>query len=189
MVSPPLRDQAAEGWGTQFMEFGKGGPPAFGMNVASIALPALLILVDLLCFDRYKIDYSHWASKSLRIETVLPRSEAGHRFSPTDSPSNQTGPATGWVRRSIETRQHDTSTLWKANRLHEPHQGWSVPIPLSCRRRRRRALQSERVTAVYRCKRATGRSLRAEDLMQAGDGFAAADASGRRREAPGADWP
>ncbi len=55
------------------------------MNVASIALPVLLILVDLLCFDRYKIDYSHWASKSLRIETS-PAPERGgasvfsHRF-------------------------------------------------------------------------------------------------------------
>jgi hypothetical protein len=28
------------------------------MNITSAAIPALLILVDPLCFDRYKIDYS-----------------------------------------------------------------------------------------------------------------------------------
>jgi len=34
------------------------GPEAFGMCSTAIAICDLLILVDRLCFDRYKIDYS-----------------------------------------------------------------------------------------------------------------------------------
>ena len=60
---PPFRDKAAEGWGTQFMGLERVGHPP--------AIPALLILVDRLCFDRYKIDYRLSDSRKLPLANAL----------------------------------------------------------------------------------------------------------------------